>query len=164
MHKDLTFCLFTLYISPLPFFPASSCPCFNSFLYTLYSETLDFSPPNMISLLPFSYLLYPYFINWITDLHLQGTLSDFIPVNHSTYAFTPSFPVDNSCHCPHSPECWPVGNFSPRMEMAPSHSSLPRVRCPMHLTPYTLLILMTWIFTILPVSSPSPLYPWRFKV
>jgi hypothetical protein len=50
------------------------------------------------------------------------------------------------------------------MEMAPLHSSLPRVPCPIHLTPYTLLILMTWIFTMLLVGSPSPLYLWRFKV
>jgi hypothetical protein len=44
------------------------------------------------------------------------------------------------------------------------YSSLPRKPCPMHLIPYTLLILMIWIFTILPVGSLPPLYLWRFKV
>jgi hypothetical protein len=86
MPKDLTYRLLTLYISPLPFFPVSACPRFYFFLYTLYSETLDFPPPNMISLPPFSYLLYPYFINWISDLHLQGTLSDFTP--EEIYSFS----------------------------------------------------------------------------
>jgi hypothetical protein len=84
--KDLISLLLILYISPLPFFPVSACPCFYSFLYTLYSETLDFPPPNMISLPPFSYLLYSYFINWISDLHLQGTLSEFTP--EEIYSFS----------------------------------------------------------------------------
>jgi hypothetical protein len=72
--------------------------------------------------------------------------------------------VGNSHPCPHSPECQPVSNFSPWVEVAPSYSSLPRVPCPMCLIPYTLLILTIWIFTILLVGSSSPLYLWRFKV
>jgi hypothetical protein len=86
MPRDLTSLLLTLYISPLPFFHVSACPRFYSSLYTLYPETLDFSPPDTISLPPFSYLLYPYFINWISDLHLQGTLSDFTP--EEIYSFS----------------------------------------------------------------------------
>jgi hypothetical protein len=72
--------------------------------------------------------------------------------------------MGNSCPHPHSPECQTMDNFSPWMEMAPSHSSLPQVPCPMHLTPYTLLILMIWIFTILSINSFSLLYLWRFNV
>jgi hypothetical protein len=86
MPGDLASRLLTLYTSPLPFFPVSACPCFYSFLYTLYSEILLFPPPDTISLPPFSYLLYPCFIEWIANLHLQGTLSDFTP--EKTYSFS----------------------------------------------------------------------------
>jgi hypothetical protein len=69
-----------------PFFPVSSCPRFYSFLYTHYSEVLDFPPPSIISLPPFSYFCFPYFIDWIAYLHLQGTLSDFTP--EEIYSFS----------------------------------------------------------------------------
>jgi hypothetical protein len=74
---------------PLPFFPVSACPRFYSFLYTLYTEVLDFPPPNTINLPSFSYLFYPCFIDWISDLHLQGTLSDFTP--EEIYLFSDIF-------------------------------------------------------------------------
>jgi hypothetical protein len=73
MSGDLASRLLTLYTSPLPFFPVSACPCFYSFIYTLHYEVLDFPPPNMVNLPPFSYLFYPCFIDWISNLHLQGT-------------------------------------------------------------------------------------------
>jgi hypothetical protein len=77
MTRDLVSHLLTLYTFSLPFFPVSACPCFYSFLYTLYSEILLFPPPDTISLPSFSYFLYPCFIDWIADFHLQDTLSDF---------------------------------------------------------------------------------------
>jgi hypothetical protein len=86
MPKDLASHLLTLYTSPLPFFPVSDCPCFYSFLYTLHSEVLTFPPPCPINLPPFSYLLYPCFLNWIDDLHLQGTFSNFTP--EEIYSFS----------------------------------------------------------------------------
>jgi hypothetical protein len=85
MPRDLASHLFTLYTS-LTFFAVSACPHFYSFLYTLYSEILLFPPPNTISLPPFSDLLYPYFIDWIANLHLQGTLSNFTP--EEIYSFS----------------------------------------------------------------------------
>jgi hypothetical protein len=85
MPGDLASHLLTLYTS-LPFFLVSACPRFYSFIYTLYSEALDFPPPNMINLLPFSYLFYTCFIDWISNLHLQGTLSDFTP--EEIYSFS----------------------------------------------------------------------------
>jgi hypothetical protein len=45
MPADLASHLLTLYTSPLPFFPVSAYPHFYSFIYTLYSEVLDFPPP-----------------------------------------------------------------------------------------------------------------------
>jgi hypothetical protein len=86
MFGDLASRLLILYTSPLPFFPVSAWPCFYSFISTLYFEVLDFSPPNTINLLPFSYLFYPCFIDWISDLHLQGILSDFTP--EEIYSFS----------------------------------------------------------------------------
>jgi hypothetical protein len=83
---DLASHLLILYTSPLPFFPVKACPCFYSFIYTFYSEVLDFPPPNTINLPPFSYLFYSCFTDWISDLHLQGTLSDFTP--EEIYSFS----------------------------------------------------------------------------
>jgi hypothetical protein len=80
MPRDLASHLLTLYTSPLPFFPVNACPHFYSLQYTLYSEIFLFPPPNTNSLPPF---LIPSLsllhIDWIADLHLQGTLSDFTP-------------------------------------------------------------------------------------
>jgi hypothetical protein len=86
MPRDLASHLLTLYTFPLPFFPVSACPCFYSFLYTLYSEILLFPLPDTITFPPFSYLLYSCFIDWLADLHLQGTLSDFTP--EEIYSFS----------------------------------------------------------------------------
>jgi hypothetical protein len=74
MPGDLSSHLLTLYTSPLPFFPVTACPCFYFFIYTLYSEVLDFPFPNMINSPLLSYLFYPCFIDLISNLHLQGTL------------------------------------------------------------------------------------------
>jgi hypothetical protein len=89
MPRGLASHLLTLDISSLPFFPVSACPCFYSFLYTLYLDILLFPPPNTITLALFSYLLYPCFIDWIADLHLQGTLSNFTP--EDIYSFSNIF-------------------------------------------------------------------------
>jgi hypothetical protein len=40
----------------------------------------------MINFPPLSYLFYPGFIDWISDLHLQGTLSNFTP--EEIYSFS----------------------------------------------------------------------------
>jgi hypothetical protein len=40
----------------------------------------------MINFPPFLYLFYPCFIDWISDLHLQGKLSDFTP--EEIYSFS----------------------------------------------------------------------------
>jgi hypothetical protein len=122
MPKDLASHLLTLYTSPLQFFPISACPCIYSFLYILYSEILSFPPPSTISLPPFSYLLFPYFIDWISDLHLQGTLSDFTPeeiysFSNTLFALLLATPPMLSLHpflvLVPSLECQLVDNFSP---------------------------------------------------
>jgi hypothetical protein len=48
--------------------------------------------------------------------------------------------------------------------MTPSHSTLPRVFCPLWLISCTFLILVTCIFIAFPASSLFPSYLWRFKI
>jgi hypothetical protein len=62
--------------------------------------------------------------------------------------------VGNSYLHPQSPECWPVGNFSPWVDMAPSYGALPQVSHPLWPISCTFLILTTWIF----ITSQSALY------
>jgi hypothetical protein len=76
MPRDLASHLLTLYNSPILLFPVSACSCFYS---SYIPSTLRFCSSHTISFPPFSYLLYPCFIDWIANLHLQGTLSDFTP-------------------------------------------------------------------------------------
>jgi hypothetical protein len=59
---------------------------------------------------------------------------------------------------------WPMKNFSTQIELAQPHSTLPWVSCPLRSISCTFLILISWIFIILPVSSLSPSYLWRFKI
>jgi hypothetical protein len=57
-----------------------------------------------------------------------------------------------------------MDNFSTRMELTQPHGPLPRVSRPLQPISCTFLILITWIFITLPVSSLSPSYLWRFKI
>jgi hypothetical protein len=50
------------------------------------------------------------------------------------------------------------------MELAQPHGALPRVSRPLWPISCTFLILITWIFITLLVSSLSPSYLWRFQI
>jgi hypothetical protein len=80
MPCDLLLHLIFLCNNPSPCFPFPACPRFYSFLYILYIEAA-FSP--LSNLLPPS---YPHLLEWVGELHLQGTLSDFTP--EEIYTFT----------------------------------------------------------------------------
>jgi hypothetical protein len=131
--------------------------------FRLSASQYDQPPFFLIPLLPLLYRLDIWssspgyslrFYSWRNLLIFQPSLC--LTVNHSTYAFSPSLLVGNSCPCPHSPECWPVDNFSPWVEMAPSYGALPWVSHLLQPISCTFLILIIWLFIALPVSSLSP--------
>jgi hypothetical protein len=57
-----------------------------------------------------------------------------------------------------------MDNFSTQMELAQPHGALPQVSRPLWPISCIFLILITWIFITLLVSSLSPSHLWRFKI